>query len=120
MMSVPVCISRKILASMQLAFRQILTFSRQETLILCRRQHHLLSWLAAAIENCLVVVGSFLIVFLRGAMANHCLELLGCHGEPCCLLLHIVCPAPVSSSLMETLIHDLQFDHYSCLPDPES
>ena len=74
MMSVPVCISRKILASMQLAFRQIWTFSRQETLILCSRQRHLLSWLAAAIENCLVVVGSFLIVS-RSMVANHCLEL---------------------------------------------
>ena len=82
MMSVPVCnrsmhLGRKILASMQLAFRQIWTFSRQETLISCRlpRQRHLLSWLAAAIENCLVVVGSFLIVSLRSMMANHCLEL---------------------------------------------
>ena len=29
-------------------------------------------------------------------------------------------PVPVSSSLMESLIHDCQFDRRSCLPDPES
>ena len=107
---------------MQLAFRQVWTFSLQETLIRCRlpRQRHLLSWLAAAIETCLVVVGSFLLVSLRRMMANQCLELVACHGEPCCQLLQIVCLATISSSLMESLVRDCQFDRCSCLPDPES
>ena len=108
------------IASMQVACCQIWTFSRQETLIFgsSSRQCHLLSWLAAAIEKCLVVVRSFLIVSLRRMSANHCCELvMVSFPAKCCRLF---APAPVSSSWMESLIHDRQFDHCSCPPDPES
>ena len=43
-----------------------------------------------------------------------------CHGQPACQFLQNVGPAPVSCSLLESLIRDFQFDRCSLLLDVPS
>ena len=72
--------------------------------------------LAAPIEKFLVVV-IWLVLGCVGAQDVGKSLSWACHGYPACQLLQTVVPAPVSSSLLESLIRDFQFDRCSLLLD---